>query len=63
MAARLTSFEDQVALNSLQAKGINSSADHGVPHHALVAVHVHQTVVARNLRREKGVNVDEPLPC
>lgn len=54
MAALLTSFEDQVAFHSLQAKGINSAAHHGVPHHTLVAVDVHQTVVTRNLGGEKG---------
>lgn len=54
MAALLTSFEDQVAFHSLQAKGINSAAHHGVPHHTLVAVDVHQTVVTRNLGGEEG---------
>lgn len=56
MAVLLTSFEDQVALHSLQTEGINSAAHHGVPHRTLVAVDVHQTVVPRNLRGTKGMN-------
>lgn len=45
----LTSFEHQVPLHRLEAKGLHPPAHHAVPHKALVAVDVHQPVVAGNL--------------
>ena len=50
--AVLTSFQHQVALHRIQAEGLDPAAHHGVPHHALVAVDVHQAVVTRDLERQ-----------
>lgn len=47
-----TSFEYQVSFHSFKAIGLHPPADHGVPHKALVAVDVHEPVVARDLRRK-----------
>lgn len=54
-----TSSEDQIARHSLQTESLDPAAHHGVPHKALIAVDVHQAVVARNLwtRRKKTIQV------